>query len=170
MNLSSLFSEQTSRRQTDWVVTILSQRPQLLTELFRIIYSYNEPESRRAIWALDLLDEKEPELVEPFINEIIEQLKFNVHDAFKRHSLRILARHTLPEESLTRVFDFCLEIVTGNEATAAKVHAMDILYKLAKSEPALTNEVEAAISLGSAEGSPGLKNCGAKMLRKLRKN
>jgi len=91
------------------------------------------------------------------------------HDAYKRHSLRIISRHKIPEVYEVKVFDFCLRIITGNDAVAPKFHAMNILYRFAEREPGLKHELAAAIEIGIQEGSVGLKNIGQKTIKKLHK-
>jgi len=169
MQLKKLFADETSRANTDFVLDIILQKHELLSQLIDIISQKEEPVSRRAIWVLDIYDETHPELVEPFIGTIIENLSTEGHDAYKRHSLRILARHTIPELYEVKVFDYCLKIVSGNEATAPKVHAMNILYRFAEREPGLKHELAATIEIGIQEGSVGLKNIGQKTLKKLNK-
>lgn len=159
--------DETSRSNTDFVLGIILQKPELLSDLCDLIFQREEPVSRRAIWVLDICDEQHPDLVQPFLDIIIKNLSFEGHDAYKRHSLRILSRHEIPEIHEVKVFDFCLKIVTGNEPTAAKLHAIHILYRFTQKEPGLKHEVIAAIELGMREGSVGLKNIGQKTLKKL---
>lgn len=169
MQLKSLFETETSRANTDFVIGIIFQKPELLNELVDLVFTREEPQSRRAIWALDICDEKKPEWVKPFLDTIIKNLSFEGHDAYKRHSLRILSRHQIPEKYEVKVFDYCLKIVTGNEATAPKLHAIHVLYQLTLKEPELKQELVAAIELGIIEGSVGLKNIGHKTIKKLKK-
>lgn len=168
MQLRDLFEAENSRANTDFVLGIILQKPELLSELISIVFKKEEPVSRRAIWVLDICDEQHPDLIKPFIEKIIENLSFEGHDAYRRHSLRILSRHEVPDAKEVKVFDFCLKTVTGNEATAAKFHAINILYRFAQKEPGLKHELIAAIELGIQEGSVGLKNIGQKTLKKLR--
>jgi len=169
MQLKTLFADETSRANTDFVLNIILQKPELLNELIDLVSLKEEPFSRRAIWVLDICDEGHPELIEPFIGAIIKNLTLEGHDAYKRHSLRILSRHKIPEVYKVKVFDFCLKIVTGNEATAPKLHAINILYQFADNEPGLKHELIAAIEIGIQDGSVGLKNIGQKTLKKLHK-
>ena len=169
MQLRPLFEAESSRANTDFVLGIILQKPELLDELIELIFLKDEPVSRRAIWVLDICDEQHPDLTKPYIEKIIENLSFEGHDAYRRHSLRILSRHEIPENKEVKLFDFCLKTVTGNEATAAKFHAINILYSFAQKEPGLKHELIAAIELGIQEGSVGLKNIGQKTLKRLKK-
>ena len=169
MELRSIILDETSRATTDFVIGFILKKPGLLKELVDLIYLKEEPVSRRAIWVLDLLGEEQPEMIEPFINIIIENLSLKGHDAYKRHSLRILSRHEIPELYEVKLYDYCLAILTGNEAVASKLHAMNILYRFVEMLPGIKHEVAAAIEIGIEGGSVGLKNIGNKTLKKLEK-
>ena len=169
MQLKNLFADETSRANTDFVLNIILQKPELLNELIDLVFLKEEPYSRRAIWVLDIYDEGHSERIKPFIGLIINNLSFEGHDAYKRHSLRILSRHEIPETDEVKVFNYCLKIITGNEAVAPKYHAMKMLYRFSEKEPSLRHEVAAAIEIGIQEGSAGIKNIGLKILKKLNK-
>ena len=168
MQLRDLLEAENSRANTDFALGIILQKPELLDELVELIFLKQEPISRRAIWVLDIYDENHPDLIKPYIGKIIDKLSFEGHDAYRRHSLRILSRHEIPDAKEVNVFDFCLKTVTGNEATAPKFHAINILFRFAQKEPGLKHELIAAIELGIQEGTVGLKNIGQKTLKKLR--
>lgn len=167
MQLKDLFTDETSRPNTDFVLGIIRQKPELYDELAELVFSKEQPYARRAIWVFDLYDELHPEQTD--LEQIINNLSTDDHDALKRHSLRILSRHEIPEDQKVKAFDFCLQILTGNEAAAPKVFAMEIMYKIATAEPGLAHEVTSATELAVTEGSAGVKNKGGKILRKLNK-
>lgn len=169
MQLKNLFDSETSRANTDFALGIILQKPELLNELVELVFLKKEPSSRRAIWVLDVCDEQHPDLIKPFLETIIKNLSMADHDAYKRHSLRILSRHEIPKIHEVFVFEYCLKMVTGNEATAIKLFAIHILYRFTQKEPGLKHEVIGAIELGIQEGSVGLKNIGHKTLKKLKK-
>lgn len=169
MQFRKLFEDRNCRPNTDFAVGIILQKPELLNDLINIVFEKEEPISRRAIWALDVFDESYPDRIEPYLEKIINNLSFVGHDAYKRHSLRILSRHQIPARYDVKVFDFCIQILTGKEATAVKLFAIHILYRFAEKEPDIKPELIAAIELGIREGSVGLKNIGHKTLIKLNK-
>jgi hypothetical protein len=91
------------------------------------------------------------------------------HDGMKRHSLRILSRHEIPETQTVQVINFCFKMLTLFEAAAIKVHAMQILYTISQKVPEIKPELISAIELSVQEGSTGVKNRGFRMLKKLYK-
>jgi hypothetical protein len=167
--LEELFLPETSRRNTDLVAEIIMQQPELFGELFRIFASNKEPVSRRAAWVIDVVSEKHPGLIAPYLDKIVELLPEFSHDGMKRHSLRILARSPLPREHLLGILlNVCFEwLLSPTEAVSAKVYSMDILYRVSLTEPDLKKELADSIEWRINEGTPGFKNRGRKMLKKL---
>ena len=167
-NLRQILLSEMSRRNIDFVVDIVRNNPQLFDELFTMVIQNTEPLSRRAIWALDHCAEKEPKLILPKIQKLIEAFPKFKHDGLKRHSLRILRNYEIPEEKIITMIDLCFGLLhSTKESIAVKVHAMDILYRLSEKEPGLKPELAAAIEFQLHEASSGLKNHSEKLLKKL---
>ena len=108
-------------------------------------------------------------MAKPFLPRLINNLDRFHHDGLKRHSLRILSRHKIPDNQKVIVIDFCFKMLTLFEAAAIKVHAMQILYNLSQEESDLKPELISAIEQAVVEGTTGVKNRGHRMLKKLYK-
>ncbi|MFZ4522652.1 MAG: hypothetical protein ACOYNC_13160 [Bacteroidales bacterium] len=158
-----------SRRNTDMVANLVTGSPELFNELFRIYAANIEPVSRRAAWVMDIVTEKHPEWITSHLCEIIDLLPTFSHDGLKRHSLRILARSPLPGEShLGKLIKISFDwLLSGTEATAAKCHCMDLLYRISLIEPELKKELADTIEWRMNEETAGFKNRAQKMLAKL---
>ena len=167
--LDDLLLLEMSRRNTDLLADLVFQKPALFEELFLVYLRNEEPVSRRAVWVIDTVAEKYPELLTPHLSEIFEMLPKFSHDGLKRHSVHMLSRSPLPPpellgELITTCFDW---LVSPAEAVATKVYCMEILYRISQTEPDLKKELADSIEWRLSEGSPGFKNRGQKMLRKL---
>lgn len=167
MQLRDLFADETSRSNTDYVISIINQRPEIYEEVVELVFKNEEPFSRRAIWVMDACDEADPGLAQPYLNRLIDHIDSFNHDGLKRHSLRILTRYRIPDDRMVQVMDFCFSMLKKFEAAAIKVHAMEILYRLSHRIPEIKSELAAAIELSMQEGTVGVKNRGAKTLKKL---
>ena len=167
--LKDLFADETSRAITDYAIALIHKKPELCEEVVKIVFKNEEPYSRRAIWVMDSFDEENSGTARPYLNTLIDHLKTFGHDGMKRHSLRILSRYRIPEDRIVEVMDFCFSMLTLYQAAAIKVHAMEILYRLSHRVPEIKHELAAAIEMSMTEGTAGVKNRGAKMLKKLQK-
>jgi hypothetical protein len=167
--LDELLLLETSRRNTDFISDIVFQKPALFEELFRIFASNVEPLSRRAAWVIDTVSEKQPELIAPHLDEIIDlMLKFH-HDGLKRHSMRMLARSPLPShDHLSQLINISFDwLLSLRESIAVKIYCMEVLYRISQVEPDLKKELADSIECRLNEESAGFKNRRRKMLKKL---
>ena len=169
MEFKELFGKENSRATVDFVKDLVKQQPELFEEIFKIVMLDEEPYSRRAFWAFDIIDEEFPGVAKPYLPRLIDKIDSYDHDAFIRHTLRILTRNEIPEECMVKVLDYCFSVLKGHYPAAIVVHAMQILYNISEQEPQLKPELISAIELVVVEGSTGVKNRGHRMLKKLYK-
>lgn len=167
--LDELLLTEMSRRNTDLVADLISQKPELFESLFLLFKKNVEPLSRRAAWVIDTVSEKDPGLIAPYLSEMVDLLCIFKHDGLKRHSLRILARSPLPaDDRLGILVSSCFEwLLSPGEAVATKIFCMDILYQVSQDEPDLKKELADSIEWRLNEETAGYKNKGLKMLNKL---
>lgn len=169
--LKELLLVEMGRRNTDFVADLITQKPEAFHALFCLFSGNTEPVSRRAAWVMDVVSEKQPELIAPYLNVIIDLLPEFRHDGLKRHSMRILARSPLPDElRLGKLIQICFDwLLSPNEAVAAKVYCMDILFRITRIEPDLKKELADSIEWRMNEETAGFKNRGQKLINRLYK-
>lgn len=149
----------------------LMDRPELLATLMNIVLRDGEATSWRAAWIADKIHEIRPELVTPFLPAMM-QFALKTPDAGKkRHLLKLISLHPVPDEYLAELLNFCMTLFTNpNKPVAIRVHAMQVLFNIAEKEPEFSGEL---IDLIEHEiefhGSAGLSSRGRKLLKKLRK-
>ena len=156
------------RANADRLVEIVTQRPELFSQLIEIYFANEEPASRRTVWAIDLYAEQHPEALIPFIDRIVSHLPDFQHDGLKRHSLRMLARSPLPVTNLGQLITLCFDfLLSPSETPAVKVYAMETLYRISLEEPDLRQELIDSIEWRAEEESAGVRNRGEKILKRL---
>ena len=83
-SLRELIMVKNSRRNTDLVAGLILKKPELFEDLFTIYLLNEEPISRRAAWIIDTISEKRPDLVEPYVDVMVENLPGFNHDEIGR--------------------------------------------------------------------------------------
>jgi len=169
-SLTDLLMVETSRRNTDLIADLVFSKPELFEELVSIYLRNEEPVSRRAVWVVDTVAEKLPQLLDRHLGSIVKALPSFNHDGLKRVSLRMLSRAPLPQNYMGELMNLCFDwLISQKESVAVKVYAMEILYRMSQTEPELKKELADSIEWRIAEGTPGFKNRGLKTLKKLYK-
>lgn len=155
-----------SRSYTDFVADIVAKRPELVGELWEIYFSMEEPVSRRAAWTIDTASENKPEWVTPFLDRLIALLPKFDHDGLKRHALRMIARSPFPEGKEGDLMNVCFNwLLSATESVAVKMYCMQVLYRISATEPDILQELYDTIEFQMADGTPGFRGIGSKMMK-----
>ncbi len=166
--LKKIINSSQGRAHTDRLVEILRQHPEWHNELIHIYLSNEEPFSRRILWAIDLYSIENPEIINRHLEMIARLLPEFGHDALRRHSLHILSRSPLPSSELGNLINICFDwLLSPNQTAAVKVYCMEVLYRISLKEPEIQQELADCIEFRLNEETPGFKNRGLKILRRL---
>jgi hypothetical protein len=164
-NFRELLLKGNSRSYTDFVADIVTRRPELISELWEIYLSMEEPVSRRAAWVIDTASENKPHWVEPFLVPLIEKLPLFDHDGLKRHALRMISRLPFPTGSEGALMNISFGwLISATESVAVKMYSIQILYRLSQTEPDILQELYDTIEFQMADGTPGFRSIGSKMM------
>lgn len=166
--LAAELLKENSRYNVNRIVRMVEEDPDLVRELVSFSIQNNVVLSMRASWVLTHCYDSMPEIIQPYIDELVKATPHLPHTGSRRNILRILMCEPIPEELQVFLFDHCLQwIVSKKEPIAVKANAMEILYNIAMEQPDLKNEVIPVILDIIPNGSMGVISRGKKILRKL---
>ncbi len=160
-----------SSREADWIAASAIEN----ADMFRILYEYSFSSDQRlglrASWTLTKACDQCPELIYPYINQIVEALPGIKNESALRSFLRILSLSDFQKINPGkhgRLADFCFSLLnSGFSAIANKAYSMEILYKLTLIYPELADELTGSILILMEDGSAGITSRGRHILRKL---
>jgi len=129
-----------------------------------------DPLAWRAAWILDGCDELYPGLAGKHLPEIIGALPGLTSRGALRSLLRLLVRHSIPEDLQGMLIDFCFGcLVSELMPVAVKVHAMQIIYQHALIYPELKGELIGILEDQMDNNSVGFMARGRRIIRELEK-
>jgi len=173
MNFREQLLAELSKQNTVYIASVIGTNKKLFKEMFDLILTNEEYISGRAAWVIEHIWLDHPEMIEPYINEMIDFLKISKYDNQKRHFTKILSTRNLnelDEDHLGILIDRCFTWLEDPiYPTAVKMFSMQIIYNYIETEPALAPELIAIIENQYADSTPGFKNRGDKILKKLYK-
>lgn len=148
----------------------IEQHPELFSTLMEIALYNPVKKSWRAAYLVDKIHDDYPELLLPFIEPVIDQLKTENNTSKKRHFLKLLSMNKIPSEHYGFLVDYCINALTSaKEPPAVRVHAMQILYNISEKETELKPEILAIIEHEMEyHATAGILSRGSKISRKLR--
>ena len=171
MDINSQLLREHSKENKDLILNYLIEHPQQVSNLMEVFFKSETMMVQRAAWVVGGLGEKRPELIKPYHAKMVAVLKGrDAQDAVKRNILRVLQFQEIEETLWGDLYDCCIRILTSNlEPVAVKVFAMTTAYNIVKEMPELKGELLVAVEDVIAEGTPGEKSRGQKILTALSK-
>ena len=169
--LQSIVNRMMSMKEAEWIATSAIENPAIFKKLLEYSYSSDNKLAFRASWTLTKVCDKFPEIIYPFLSQMIEALGNLDNESTLRSFLRIIslsdmARVGLKHHGLLTHFCFT-SLNSGFAAIAVKAYSMEILYRLTLIYPELATELAVSIRNIMDEGSAGIRARGIIILRKL---
>ena len=159
-------SKETATLISDSVVSY----PKRMDELMALFFDEDLRVCQRASWPVGLLADKNPKLLEPYIEQMLANLDTPHHDAVIRNTFRTFQVTDFPEDlegiAFDKAFNFLLDI---NNAIGIRVFAMTVCGNIAMKYPELSQELIPVIEESLPYGSAGFRSRGISVLKKLRK-
>lgn len=160
-----------SKANTLKIATYIGNDKKRFEELLKLFFADEYRTTQRAAMAISACFDLQPNLFEPYIPVLIENLtqKEELHVAVKRNTVRFLQFCLIPEDYESILFDCCLSYLTDVEETVAvKAFSMTVLYRICQKYPDLKQELIPVIEDNLAySDKAGLQNRGKKILKKL---
>lgn len=139
--------------------------------LMEIALNDSTQKSWRAAYLVDKINDDYPELLIPYLQKIIEQVRIEKSAGKKRHFLKLISMNELNKYQQGHIFDFCIETFKSDkEPVAVRVHAMQILQNIAITEKELIPEI--ILIIGDEmenHSSAGITSRGKKLIAKLQR-
>jgi 8-oxo-dGTP diphosphatase len=169
--LQAIINNMMSKKEADWVAASAIENPAIFIKLFEYSNAPDRKLAFRASWTLTKVCDRFPELIYPFLSQIVDSLDKITNESTLRSFLRILSLSDL-EKINTRqhgiLADFSFKVMnSGLSAIAVKAYAMEILFKLTEIYPELANELSTSIRILMEDGSSGITSRGRAILKKI---
>ncbi len=171
MDIKEALLEEHSKAQTLRITKYINSDPNKFEVLMNLILNDEYRVVQRGSWVVRYCYEDEPNLILPYLEEIISKLRNPSHDAYKRNMLVILSEIDVPNKFIGELADICFDALENrSEAVAIRAHAISNLYNICFKEPDLANELKLLLEEFMPHESAGFKSKAKKTITNLRKN
>ncbi|MBA4410380.1 MAG: hypothetical protein Q8S54_08825 [Bacteroidota bacterium] len=152
------------------MVRYIADYPEYLDLIMSKALDDSQPENWRAMWMVDKIHEKHPELVIPYFPVMTDFLLRTQNNSKRRHLLKLISENDIPEETMAVLLNYCIPVFTNASlSVAVRVHAMQILFNIAQKEPDFSAELIELIEQEiEFHGSAGIASRGRKLIQKLK--
>lgn len=149
----------------------VARQPSQIEKLWQLAKG-DDKISWRAAWIMDKVYDLKPEIIRPYIPEMIKLSLQKISDSQLRQFLKLISMNPLPQAALDGNFlEACFQWLSSEKTPVAiRVYAMQILYNFSLLEPDISNEIACTIEELMDRGSAGFKSRGRKILKALNAN
>lgn len=169
--LQSFVTGMMNVKEAEWIASSAIDNPVIFQKLFEYSLSADNKLAFRASWTLTKVCDKIPEIIYPYLGDIVESLGRVANESTLRSFLRILSHSDMGQINIYQhglLADFSFNTLnSGFSSIAVKAFSMEIIYKLSLIYPELANELSTSIRLLMVEGSAGITARGKMILKKL---
>jgi 8-oxo-dGTP diphosphatase len=170
-DLQAIVNNMMSMKEAEWMATSAIENPAIFLKLFEYSNSSDKKLSFRASWTLTKVCDKFPEMIYPYLPQLVDTIGKIDNESTLRSFLRMISLSDLGKISSRQhglLADFCFSrLNSGFSAIAVKAYSMEILYRLSLIYPELANELSSSIRIVMEDGSAGTKARGQMILKKL---
>ena len=166
MNIRDALLEVHSKAQATKIADYVREDPRRFAELMKQLLGPVYRLSQRAAWPVSYCIERHPELVKPYFNVLIKQLKRDdAHVAVRRNVARLLQFVDIPKRYQGRVFDACYNLLADpTEPVAVRVFSMTVAAELAANEPELLDELRLVAAKDPQAATAGFRSRARRVL------
>jgi len=123
---------------------------------------------QKASWPVTMIADKDPEILKPYIQQMINHLDRAQHDAVIRNTIRSWQAMKIPEEFEGPIYDKCFEYFADPQyAIAIRVFSMTVCSNIAMRHPSLAQEIIPIIEDHWDHGSAAWRSRGRQELKRL---
>lgn len=173
MNIFHQLEKEHSKENSLSIVSYIGNDPGRFRELMDCFFAetkdYRVPQ--RAAYTLSLTFEKQPDLIFPYRDKLIQNLQNpELKSSLKRNILRVLQFTEIEEDWMGNLYGYCFEFLANpKEEIAIRAFAMVVLYNISNTFPELKPELKAIVEsvLEERQVSPGVRSKANHILKKL---
>jgi hypothetical protein len=144
MDIRQVLMTEHSKQQTMAIVEFIGEDPKRFAELMKVFFEGEYRLTQRAAWPMNYCAERHPKLILPYLPKLLGCLeREDMHDAVKRNVMRLLQYIEIPKRLMGKVYARSVDFIDdADQPIAVRVFAMTVAARIAKSEPALMNELQ----------------------------
>jgi len=149
---------------------LVQQQPNLVEYLINITFAATDRGSVKGSWLLTHVCDRSPELIQPYVERINENITKPLHHSTRRHVLRALTQCEISNCEIGHIVQKSFDwLQSSNELAAVKVHAMEVLLKAAKTYPELLDELADSVKEQMRHGGTAIQSRGKSILKRIQK-
>ena len=143
MDIEARLEAEHSKSLTTAIVAYVGEDKERFAVLMQVFLKGESRVSQRAAWPLSFIAEQHPQLMRPYLDELLKKLeKRNQHPAIARNILRSFQQMDIPEKHHAVLVDLCFTFIKDQTCPAAiRAFAITVATNICRLYPELKNEL-----------------------------
>lgn len=169
--IKKLLEAEHSKVQTVRIVDYIGSDSERFEALMQLFFAEDWCLNQRASWPIPIIVERYPELIYPYLEQLLKNLENPSHNAVVRNTIKFFQDIDIPEKLQGQVVNICTSLLTNpKEPVANRVFSITVIYNISKKWPDLQNELRILIESQMECESAGFKSRGRKILALISNN
>jgi len=171
MDILESLKQEHSKKQTDRIVAFVGADKRRFARLIDLFFKGEYRITQRAAWPLSYCVRAHPELIEPYIKLLLDNLaRKDIHVAVIRNTVRLLQDVDIPKKHQGRVMSTCFDFLQSPETpVAVKAFSLTILSNLSKEHPDIGGELKLIIEEQWERSTAAFRSRAKRALREIGK-
>jgi hypothetical protein len=155
------------------ILNFVIENPYLMVDLTTIAFDINDKNHYKAVWIIELIAEKNPVVLFPYLDTICKTLpEFKNHSAVRGMSRTVYFLSTSKEITLTetqeeKIIETSMDWLIGDARIAPKVFAMRTLYEFSTQNQWIKEALKNVLSENYLQQSAGYKAAARAVLKSI---
>ena len=148
MNIREAILAEHSKAQAEKITAWIGHSASRFKTLMQLFLNDEYRVVQRAAWIVSMVAERHPDLIEPYLEEMVERLTLSgQHPAVRRNVVRVLDyMDEIPESVHGPVMNACFDFAADpKEAIAVRAFSITVLGKLARIYPDMIPELKTVL-------------------------
>ena len=148
MTIKEALLNEHSKAQCMAIKTEVLKNADKMNDLMKCFFSKDERLGQRAAWPVSYIAIEKPNLIYPYLSNMVHVLDKPHHDAVLRNTVRILSNIQIPKDLEGEVYEKCFNfLIQPKLAIAIRVFSMTVCTNIALKYPELKDELINTIKL-----------------------
>ncbi|WP_142533782.1 hypothetical protein [Saccharicrinis carchari] len=157
-----------SKQQALFLAGHIAKNKPLIELIFALMEDPKHKKAWKAAWVLDHIYQDNPNLINTYVNKMINLFMLSDNDSTRRILGKLLSFYDITEKVDGNFVNTCFDLLQHESvAVAVKVHAMQLLFNISQTYPELRAELKLIIEEQTNNNTIAFKARAKRLLRKL---
>lgn len=164
--IEQLLEQGHSKVLRDEIVNYIGDSKVRMKALMHFFFHENWRLNQRASWPVGLIGTEKPNLLSPFVEQMLDNLQTAKHDAVIRNTIRTFQYMEVSEDVEGKLYDICMNyLIDLKQAVAIRCFSMVVLSNIARKHSALQEELVTVVREFYEHGTAGYKSRARKIFK-----